>query len=251
LTIVVGFCCSEGIVIASDSQISLGATRRWEQKVWAVESSGIVFGLSGTESTMHLLRDFLANASFNVATPALVRDKLAKAADHVLKPEYQRVRALLPPSQSGFDNMPTADAIVGVYAKGEPHLFQLYVDGIVTDHHQRGFAATGTGAGFAEHASQIFRDLRTNMTLHQAKMLAFRVIQDAIAAAGPQIAVGGKVQMATLRGGAPKPQCELLEWDDPTVKDAVDGWVALEAVRFKEHVPPGESIEPTRTPAES
>ncbi len=146
--------------------MSLGATRRWEQKVWAVAKSGIVFGLAGSESTMHLLRDFLEGSSFNAATANTVRDRLVKASDNVLKPEYQRVRGLLPASQTGFNDMPTACAIVGIYAGGLPHLFQIYLDGVVTDHQARGFASTGTGEGFAEHASTIFRDCRTDMSLH-------------------------------------------------------------------------------------
>jgi hypothetical protein len=79
-----------------------------------------------------------------------------------------------------------------------------------------------------------------NMTLHQAKMLAFRIVQDAIEAAGPNLLIGGPVQLATVSNDTP-PTCSVLAWNDPETKDAVDGWVRLEAERFREHVPPGTS----------
>ncbi len=80
-------------------------------------------------------------------------------------------------------------------------------------------------------------------------MLAFRVIQDAIAAAGPAVAVGGKIQMATVRlGEGDRPETQLYVWDDPEIKDAVDNWGAAEATRFREHVPAGEIPVDAGTP---
>src|SRR5438093_13615413 len=77
LTVVVGFRCVEGIVVASDSQISAGPTRRWEQKVWAVDA-GFAFGVAGAESTMHLLRDYLIGCRFGT-TSASLRDTITAA----------------------------------------------------------------------------------------------------------------------------------------------------------------------------
>ncbi|MDO8612534.1 MAG: hypothetical protein Q7R32_06885 [Dehalococcoidia bacterium] len=240
MTVVVGFCCDEGIVIASDSQISAGATRRWDQKVWVVDNPGFAFGVAGVESTMHLLRDYLLGATFDTSDPRSIQSTITNAAVTVLQPEYARTISLLPPAQATFDNLPQGAALVGIYAAGAPHLFELASNGLVTDHHARSFAAIGVGVPFAEHAVTIFREHQVDMTLHQAKMLAFRVVQDAIAAAGPGIPVGGPVQLATVAAGSP-PTCVLLPWDDPELKDAVDGWTAAEAMRFREHVPPGEA----------
>ena len=202
---------------------------------------GFAFGLAGAESTMQLLQDYLLNASFDTTDANLIRLKITEAASTVLKPEYDRVISLLPGATA--NDLPLGAALIGIYIGDQPHLFELAGNGLVTDHHVRSFAAIGAGTPFAEHAATIFRDLPVGMTLHQAKMLAFRMVQDAIQAAGPNIPVGGRVQMATLSPGQP-PISTLLQPDDPALKDAVDGWTGTEAMRFHEHLPLGEDSPP-------
>jgi hypothetical protein len=190
---------------------------------------------------MQLLQDYLLNATFDSTDVNLVRLKITEAVSAVLKPEYDRVASLI--AGTTASNLPLGEALVGIYVGGRPHLFELAANGLVTDHHVRNFAAIGAGKPFAEHAATIFRDLPAGMTLHQAKMLAFRMVQDAIEAAGPNIPVGGPVQMASVSPGPP-PTPVLLQPDDPALKDAVDGWMAAEAMRFQEHLPPGEEPPP-------
>lgn len=239
MTVVVGFCCDEGIVIASDSQMSGAATRRFEQKVWTVPDPGFAFGVAGTESTMHLLRDHFLKSRPDMTSVNAVRDMIVDAVTVVLKPEYDRVRSLFPAATA--NELPLGSALVGACVAGEPHLMQLTADGIVTDHYQRGFATTGTGEGFGEHAATIFSRLRKGITLHQAKMLAFRIVQDAIEAAGPNTRIGGPVQVAALTAGNP-PACELLRPDADELREAVEGWLTLEAERFHDNAPPGEAV---------
>lgn len=234
MTVVVGFNCDEGIVIASDSQMSLGFTKHTKQKVWA--SGNLAFGVSGAESTTDLLADYFMNSSFDTTTAQSIRTTIADAVDQILKPEYERVLKVLPPTlHSNADNLPQGAALVGMYANdGSPHLFALMGLGQVIDHASRGFASIGSGYLFAEHAMATFSELQDGMSLHQAKMLAYRIVETTITAAGAGI--GAPVQMATLEPGSP-PTAQSLPNDDPAIVDAVEGWKALETERFHKHAP--------------
>jgi len=115
--------------------MSAGATRRWEQKVWTVDNPGFAFGVAGVESTMHLLRDYLLNASFDTTAPHFVRNTIVNAVTAVLQPEYMRLLSLIPSAK--YDDMPQGAALIGIYTPDGPHLFELTANGLVTDHHAR------------------------------------------------------------------------------------------------------------------
>jgi len=187
---------------------------------------------------MHLLRDDLQLQVFIGKSLAEIQVGLSEVFSRILGVEYARVRTLMG-GVHDWSHMPQAEGVVGVYAGGQPHLLHVNAAGTVTDH-ARGFATAGTGASFAEHAITAFRQVRgIDLNLHQAKMLVFRVVQDAIAAAGGATAIGGAVQMGTISLAAGTPVTALLGWDDPAIKDAVDNWMADEADRFRQHQPPG------------
>ncbi len=237
MTVIAGLCCDAGLVIASDSQMSAGATRREEQKVWLSQDGQWAFGLAGAESSMHLLRDALQSLCLSGRPASEIGAETGQVFATVLGPEYARIRNMLPASQqSDWTLLPTADGVVGVFAvDGLPHIFHVNGLATVTDHVGRGFASAGTGGLFAEHAMAVFREFRAKpISLYQAKMLAFRVIEDAIAIGGPNVAVGLPVQMAevTVDGSA------LLPKDEPLLKDAVLQWRRLEGERFRDHAPP-------------
>lgn len=236
MTVVAGLCSSGGVVVASDSQMSAGFVRRSEQKVWAGSDGSFVFGLAGAESSIHLLRDELLPLAVHGLTAGEIRQKIGRAFTEVLRPEYERVRGMLAPMQQGdLQNLPLAGGVVGAIAGGVPHLFSIDAFGTITDHIARGFASAGSGGAFAEHAVTVFRELRQqSLTVFQAEMLAFRVIEDAVAIGGPTAAVGGEVQMVTLtpEGASLHPR------NDPLISDAVLEWRRVEGERFRLHQPP-------------
>ena len=144
--------------------------------------------------------------------------------------------------------MPKAGAVVGVYVRGEPHLLEIDFRGSVT-HHANGFFSMGSARNFAEHAGAVFRGLRAEpLTLYQAKLLAYRIVQDPIEIAGPNAAISKPIQMATLTADGASVRASLLAEDEPETRDAVDNWMAMEALRFREHAPPDWGFPTNWTP---
>ena len=225
-------------MVASDSQLSRSTTRRFGQKVWESDDSSFAFGLSGDESTMQTLRLALAQTVIINLSATEIGDALAQTTEAVLAPTYQRVRDLAGDSYP-LENYPAASSIVACYAADEPRLFSINELASYTEH-ASGVVAVGSGAQFAEHAIAVFRHLLDEpITLHQAKMLAYRIVEDTAEIAGPATAVGGDVQLAVVSLTAGQGVSQLLPTPDPEIDDAVDGWRRGEQVRFAKHEPPG------------
>ena len=214
----------------------MGPTSRPGQKVHLADNGTFGFGLAGDESSMQRLRAALAALNLR-GEVADIQVQLQAVASRALTPQFDAVRNMaggpLPP-----DQLPVAEAIVGAYCQGKPHLFHIDQRTLVTDLVD-GFASTGWGRAFADHAAATFRELRDGgLTLYQSEMLCFRVIEDAIDASGPKWMLGGPIQIATVRMAGGQPLAEQPN-DYRALQDAVDSWVRLEAERFRAHQPGG------------
>lgn len=237
MTLVIGLVASDGLVIASDSQMSMGATSRPGQKVYLSQDESFAFGLAGDGASMQLLQSALGSAQLG-GEASEVRRQLQQMTATVLVPQYDAVRAALG-ANVPLDNLPIAEAIVGVYCQGSPHLFHIDQRTLVTDLVD-GFASNGWGKPFADHAEATFRELREDgLSLYQGEMLCFRVVEDAIDVSGPQVMLGGPIQIATVASVDGVPRAKRRPDDDRALQDAVNSWVRLEAERFREHQPGG------------
>lgn len=236
MTLIVGLKCEQGLILASDSQMSSGPTRRPGRKVFISGDRDLAFALAGNESTMYLLGHALSSLSLAGRDEHEAREALADCAADVFATEFNRIRGVL---ALPLDQMPLAEAIVAAYVEDVPTLFHIEASSAVTNHPGQLLAA-GWGSAFAQHAYTVFRELgEGGLTVHQAKMLAYRVVEDAIEIAGPATMLGGPIQMASLTLESGLSTGVLSSPDDPVIKEAVDNWVAIEAERFRDHRPPG------------
>lgn len=236
MTLVIGLVADDGLVIASDSQMSMGTTQRSGRKVYLSSNNDFAFGLAGNEATMQSLRDALIFARLGEDS-STVREKLRSIAVNTMIPMYDVVRSAHG-GQVPAEQLPIAEAIVGVYCEGEPHVFHIGGDCLVTDLSE-GFASTGWGKPFADHAEATFHELRENLTCYQCEMLCYRVIRDAIHVSGPNWMLGGPIQIARVQLVEGRPRAIRRDNDVQELRDAVDSWVRLEAERFREHQPGG------------
>jgi 20S proteasome alpha/beta subunit len=239
VTLVLGLASNDGIVLASDSQVSQGLVRGYGKKVWAVEDGPFVFGLAGAESTMQRLEHVLRGLKFSTTDSWGIRGELSEIVGPAFDSEYAFVRQRM----GGFHDwsqMPVAGAIVGVFAEGHPYLLEVDRTGTVVNN-VRGFASMGSARNFAEHASAVYRELlNPPPTLHQATMLAFRIVQDAIEIAGPSAALARPIQIVRLYVSSGRVIAAQLHDDDPEFDDLVNSWMAVEADRFRAHAPPAD-----------
>lgn len=236
MTLVIGLIADDGLVIASDSQMSMGPTQRSGQKVYVSSNNDFAFGLAGAEATMQSLRDALITAQLG-ENPSTVQKELHSIAVDTMIPMYDVVRSAHG-GQVPAEQLPFAEAIVGVYCEGKPHVFQISGNCLVTDLSE-GFSSTGWGKAFADHAEATFHEMREGLTCYQCEMLCFRVIKDAIHVSGPSWMLGGPIQIARVQLVEGRPRAIRRSDGDQELRDAVDSWVRLEAERFRDHQPGG------------
>jgi len=157
-----------------------------------------------------------------------------------LREEYDRIRPFVENEQELLRKA-GAGAVIAVYSSSRSYLLEVDAYGLVTAsvRERGGFVAIGSEKVYADYAATSFARMRRgSLSLHQAKMLAFRILQDAIETSGPRAAMSRPVQMATVVRMPQGPVASLVGRDEPETRDAVDNWIEIEAIRFKEHAPP-------------
>lgn len=235
MTLVLGLVARDSIVVASDSQMSAGSVRHMGQKVWA-GAAGYIFGLAGDEATIVELSTQLL-ASPDIGPAAGGRPEIEAAAISALRNSYDRLVSIFP--SAGFGNLPHAKALVATYTGGIPLLLEVREDGQTVERTVARFAQIGSGGPFAEHAFTVFREVPLgDLSQFQTKMLATRIIEDAVSIAGPSIQIGGSIQMAVL---SPDGNSTLVDdGERQLLADMVQQWRLSEAERMKEFAPPGD-----------
>lgn len=191
MTLVLALRCDRGLVLASDGQVTSDAagqpTRSRSTKLFTT-SSGIAWGCAGSVGLQQTLAARLDAG--DIRGPAdQVRDELARLVVPLQK------RAL-------EDHVPHADADPPELAClfcwwGERGAHILSVPRTGADHQfHDGYAAIGSGDIFAALTMRSLADLRHGqLTVEQAKLVAYRAVADAIDVAA--LFLGPPIQMLT------------------------------------------------------
>lgn len=237
MTVVIALATDEGIVLASDSQMSAAYTQNPETKIWAGDDGSFAFGLSGAEPAFQRLRDAFRTMPLAGRSIHEIYQQIAATALTELTAYYQNIQRLgvqVSPDAQG------ASALLGTIVNDAPWLFKVDQYARVTDHITRRFVSIGSGGPLAEHAITVYRSIRSDPAfgLFHSQVLAFRVIRDAIAIGGPGAAIGGAVQIATVRPVGIVAQATVLQPDDQAIEEQVANWMALEAANFVAQQPP-------------
>lgn len=191
MTLVLALSSRDGIVLASDGQVTSDAagqpTRMRSTKLF-VAPAGFAWGAAGSIGLQQSVADRLATLQSGAAPPemrallaaAIVPVQQAALAGHVPHPGCE----------------PPELACLICWWDDGPHLLSVPRTG--SDHQfHAGFAAIGSGDIFAALTVRSLIDPeRIELTLDQAKLVAYRAIADAIDIAA--LFLGPPIQMLTL-----------------------------------------------------
>ncbi|MCY3603151.1 MAG: hypothetical protein OXH12_08730 [Chloroflexi bacterium] len=230
MTLVIGLSSDNGIVLASDSQVSIGDVSVRGQKLHVSNDGKFAFGLAGDGAIIqHLVRDLKKETL--PEDPEETRDllevlfgrrmaDLRELAETSLGPGFP-VEALSPP-----------EVVVATYCIGKPHLF--YIDPrSVCSEIEEGFVAIGSGAPFAEHALLVaFSHLwGEGFDWSHSAILCGRIVQDSVAASGPSVAIGGEPQYILVNAVGAMSLSEQRHTN--LIRFCIDTWIAQEAETFR------------------
>lgn len=243
MTIVIALRCSDGVVMASDSQATEpNAGIRFDtQKVFQLGSRA-VWGGTGESQTIAEIDRVLQTVRHEVEGGADLIELLPRMIRPVLQRRYGdfiQVPGLQPASPA------TGTLACGYDSTRGGWIVEVDPRCISCDYGQRGFHAVGSAAGFALLGNALLAHFRpAERPLSQGRLIAYRVIYAAIdiAASG----VGGEIQMWYVDADGVH-QVGQAEMDQ--IRDLVGGWQDDEGRLFDRTFGSGPSPpEPTAPP---
>lgn len=194
MTLILALDCADGMVLASDSQGTLGAVRQEWQKIF-IQHDNMAWGGAGNLGIVQRVREHISTnlslpSYFNAMPSDQIKTRVSDAVTKVVRP------LLVDRRLTATDNELTDYLFVGHSSRGS-FIINLGSNLMDMDHITVGYHAIGSGgplpllalAGLAHY------DIR-NRTLREAKLIAYRVMEDAIRVASQGL--GMPIQMIEI-----------------------------------------------------
>ena len=218
MTLVLAIRCRDGVVLASDGQVTAETagqpTRASGRKLWDF-GDRVAWGAAGSAGLRQTLHSELAGLNGQLREPEALRERLVS----LVIPIQQRAVARYVP-HPGSDPPDLACIFCWCDAHGA-HILEIPRTGGDHQFHAR-YCAIGSGDIFARFAMASVAHLDTReLDLEQAKMVAYKAIADAIEVAA--VFLGPPIQLYVVTEGraAPVPQEEV----DDGLADSVAIWM--------------------------
>lgn len=218
MTLVLAIRCREGVVLASDGQMTADTagqpTKTAARKLWDI-GGRVAWGAAGSEGLQQTLRAELANLNGQLREPEALRERLAS----IVIPLQQRALAHYVP-QPGSEPPDLACIFCWCDRAGQ-HILELPPTGGDHQFHER-YCAIGSGDIFARFAMASIAHLDTGeLSLEQAKMVAYKAISDAIQVAA--VFLGPPIQLYVVSDGRAEPVAR--EEVEHGLADSVEAWM--------------------------
>lgn len=260
MTLALAIVARDGIVFASDSQMTFSTSGQpvrtptvklylpWSNVAWSAAGNvGIIQRVEQELGRKHARPDTFAGRKAIVDVRRELAQCVAQTVRGIVRDQYQQAPNL-PGWESTF--LFAGYAMHGQVA--EPFLVGVEPNGIEADHTPVGYCAIGSGDIFAYAGLTHFEVRRRS--LHEAKLIAHRVMRDAIQVAA--FGLGPPVQMIEISapdGATPAKATRLTPEDVRVLSDKVDEWKLAEGEVLTElvgapataEVPVGDPEQPS------
>src|SRR6266511_2630342 len=236
MTLVVALACTDGVILASDSQAteSEGDIKFDMEKVFQLSARSVA-GMSGAGQLITEIRAELEGARDMLnATPAM-GTSLQSLIGPVLQKHYQpfiQVVPGLPPASPA-----TSFLAAGCADDGTPWIIEVDPHCQYTHYEERGFHAIGSGAGFAQLANALMKHYEIkNRPLDHGRLIAYRVMRAAIDTAATGL--GGDIQMWKVTAE----ECHQFAQEEiREIAMAVGAWEEVERDALDEFMTPADT----------
>jgi 20S proteasome alpha/beta subunit len=202
MTLVIGIVCKDGVVVACDSQVEIGAFKKFVRKMWGLDKNIVIAGSGSAifqKKAIELLRGSMIEKEKKGKREFSMKEvvRLAERVMLNLHKTYDIDRAKFLEEEA---EKPTKRRIIqvslvmGGVEKGEKYLYVLYPDGVAEPYDN--YCAEGSGTPFAEYLLSKLYDPK--ITLGIAKKLAIYIIEEAKKV---DAYVGGPVNVVAIKEG--------------------------------------------------
>ena len=222
MTVVLALRCADGLVMASDSQITdpVRGVSYPAQKLHALGKHA-AWGGSGSRAVLYdLERIFDSEAEAIIEAPD-VGHALQQRVLPVLQNHYENFIADVPGGKPGAT--PATYVLAAGYADGKPFIIDLDPHGLIGHHEETGFQAVGSGSPMAQQAYALLAHFQmTRRSVDYGVVAALRVL-DTLDTSSPSI--GGPMDICRI---TPEAARHLNEQEVAQVRERVTRWIGLE-----------------------
>jgi len=236
MTLVIALACNDGIVVASDSQVTApssgGPVRQTAVKIKPIGSTTLwgASGHLGFVQKIEQLIDGLPSERKNADLDSL-RAELINISGSIRKEALDRHRAL---HAGDTGQAPLADCLYAQYRRGTPRILRIDPNGDDVWLEEFGYGASGIGDTFA-YTILMNYDVKA-LPIRLGRLLAYRVIKDAIDIGA--YGLGEPVDIWTITNVAQEGEDELIQAERlsqeemDAIRDASLAWKEVERAVF-------------------
>ena len=222
VTVVLAMRCADGVVMASDSQITdpVRGVSYPAQKLHALGKHA-AWGGSGSRAVLYdLERIFDAEAEAITEAPD-VGHALQQRVLPVLHNHYENFIADVPGGKPGAT--PATYVLAAGYTDGKPFIVDIDPHGLIGHYEETGFQAVGSGSPMAQQAYALLTHFQmTRRSVDYGVVAALRVL-DALDASSPS--VGGPMDICRI---TPEEARHLNEEELAQTREHMTRWISLE-----------------------
>lgn len=222
MTVVLAIKCANGIVLASDSQITdPGRGLSYPAQKLHPLGGHAAWGGSGSRAVLYDIEQIFHDEAEAVMEAKNVGHALQAKVLPVFKHHYDSFIPQVPGQEKA--GTPATYILAAGYVGDEPFIIDLDPNGLLGHHEVTGFQAIGSGAPMAQQAHALLAHFRmTERDLDYGVVGALRVL-DALDASSPS--VGGPMDICRL---TPEGAHHLSPDEVEDVRRQVNRWVDLE-----------------------
>jgi proteasome beta subunit len=222
VTVVLSIMCADGVVIASDSQIT-DSDRGMSYPAQKLHDLGdhAAWGGSGARGVLTDVEKALEARAQEVLAADEVSHALQEVALPILRHHYDNFIAEIPGEET--EGTPSAYLLAAGYSEGEPFIVEINPNGMVSRYEDIGFHAIGSGAPMAQQAGALLAHFRmVDRPVDYGVLGAVRVIE-ALSVTSPKVGLEIDVARITADGAT-----HLDDDGIDTVREDVKRWISAE-----------------------
>lgn len=222
MTVVLALRCANGIVLASDSQITdPGRGLTYPAQKLHPLGEHAAWGGSGSRAVLYDVEQIFNDEADAVVEARNVGHALQERVLPILRHHYDNFIADVPGQDTA--GTPATYVLAAGYSGDTPFIVDLDPNGLVGHHETTGFQAVGSGAAMAQQAHALLAHFQmAERDIDYGVVAALRVL-DALDASSPS--VGGPMDICRI---TPDGAQHLSPDEVDEVRTHVARWVALE-----------------------
>lgn len=222
MTVVLSILCADGVVIASDSQVTdddRGMSYP-AQKLHDLGEHG-AWGGSGARGVLGDIERELESRAEEVLAADQVGHALQEVSIPILRRHYENFIPEIPGEAT--EGTPSAYVLAAGYSRDRPFIVEINPNGMLSHYEDIGFHAIGSGAPMAQQAGALLSHFRmVDRTVDYGVLAAVRVIE-ALSVTSPKVGLEIDVARVTPDGAR-----HLEDGDLDGVRHDIRRWIDAE-----------------------